>query len=186
MREKVCGIYLITNKVNGKQYVGQSVNCLSRWNNHCGKKSVNMVVGRAIQKYGVENFRFEVLVRCSRGDLNALERFYINNLGTQIPNGYNVDKGGKTTERTEDIKHRISASMLGMAKTKEHKENAKKALIASRNRIYQIYKDGELVTEVDNLTGWCKDNNYSVQNFFKVLKGERKTALGYFVKLKDG
>ena len=53
------GIYKITNKINGKKYVGQSNNINRRFSEHCLRSEIPIDI--AIQKYGKENFVFEVL-----------------------------------------------------------------------------------------------------------------------------
>lgn len=88
-------LYRITNKVNGKKYIGITNNYKKRWNNHKNGSSKNMVIGRAIEKYGVDNFIFEIVYKgLSLEEANQLEIETINNEGTLVPNGYNVSKGG--------------------------------------------------------------------------------------------
>ena len=55
-----CGIYKITNKVNGKIYIGQSINIERRWAEERGNKDKSLVE-QDIQTYGVNNFVFEIL-----------------------------------------------------------------------------------------------------------------------------
>ena len=70
------GIYKITNLKNGKSYIGQSVHIERRWSEHCIPSSKSLI-GKAIQKYGKENFSFQVLEECSVELLNEKEEFYI-------------------------------------------------------------------------------------------------------------
>ena len=56
-------LYQITNLINGKIYIGQTNNITKRWSNHKSCNSPNTVIAKAIQKYGVENFKFEILYR---------------------------------------------------------------------------------------------------------------------------
>lgn len=82
------GIYKITNKINGLSYIGQSVNIAHRW--YCHKTSGELTIGKAIQKYGVENFIFEVIEECDVLNLDEREKFWILKLNTLTPNGYNI------------------------------------------------------------------------------------------------
>lgn len=55
-------IYKITNKINNKIYIGQSVHPFERFSQHCYNKQTNTsLINRAIQKYGKENFNFEII-----------------------------------------------------------------------------------------------------------------------------
>jgi group I intron endonuclease len=55
-------IYKITNKVNGKIYVGQTTRSLEeRWYGHCSTANQHGILGKALIKYGKENFRQEIL-----------------------------------------------------------------------------------------------------------------------------
>jgi len=94
-------IYVITNNLNGKQYVGQTVDFKSRIRHH--KRCKNSTIGRAIQKYGWENFSVEVLEECeSREKLNERKIFWIAKLNCMKPNGYNLTSGGETNKKVAD------------------------------------------------------------------------------------
>ena len=76
------GIYKITNKINNKVYIGQSVNITKRWNTHrrhsqIKNKDYDKYLYRAFRKYGIENFSFEVIEECPRELLNDRECYYI-------------------------------------------------------------------------------------------------------------
>ena len=87
------GIYKIENLINGKVYIGQSVNIKERWNEH---KLINSRTSKdalkkqkyplylAFQKYGLENFSFEVLEECSLEDLDTKEQFYIKKYNSYV------------------------------------------------------------------------------------------------------
>lgn len=88
-------IYKVTNKVNGKSYIGQTRNTVEfRWRQHYKAKD-NKYFHRAIQKYGKENFEIITLEKCEVEKLNDREIFYINKYDT-FNNGYNLTKGDST------------------------------------------------------------------------------------------
>ena len=89
-------VYKITNKINGKIYIGQTIQGLSkRWNGHVHNNASNSAISSAIKKYGSENFTIESLVECfSVEEMNQNERFFIKALDTIAPNGYNLKPGG--------------------------------------------------------------------------------------------
>lgn len=63
------GIYMITNKINNKKYIGQSVNIKRRKSEHFSKKC-NMVISKSIFKHGKDNFDFTILKECEKAELN--------------------------------------------------------------------------------------------------------------------
>lgn len=114
VKEKHC-IYLYTNKINNKQYVGQTNDFARRKREHnCdafneNRSGHNDVISRAIRKYGKENFKIELLVDdLTQEEANFLEDFYINEYNTRVPNGYNVREGGKGASVTRLSKEEIA------------------------------------------------------------------------------
>ena len=57
------GIYKITNLINDKKYVGQSIHIDRRWKEHIYQNR-NSAIHQAIEKYGIENFIFEIIEEC--------------------------------------------------------------------------------------------------------------------------
>lgn len=88
-------IYCITNLVNGKRYVGQTIRTLEqRFKEHCNNS--NSEIGRAIQEYGVDNFKAEIVEQCETLEhLNVAEQYWISKYNCRIPNGYNIREGGQ-------------------------------------------------------------------------------------------
>ena len=86
-------IYKITNLINGKIYVGQTTrNPIERFKEH---KHADSIIGKAIRKYGAENFEIDILDECETFDeLNECEMFWIAELNCKVPDGYNVTDGG--------------------------------------------------------------------------------------------
>jgi len=88
-------IYIITNKINGKCYVGQTrqQNPKRRWNQH--RNDSRGILQKAIIKYGISNFEFKLLNEVSNEILNEVEKNEIRERNTLAPNGYNLQDGGK-------------------------------------------------------------------------------------------
>lgn len=93
-----CGIYKIENLINHKIYIGQSIHIEKRWMEHC-IPSTKSLVGKAINKYGKENFSFQIIEQCEEHLLNERESYYIQYYQSLVPNGYNIEE--KDTERTQ-------------------------------------------------------------------------------------
>lgn len=94
-----CGIYKITNIVNGKMYIGQSVDIDRRWKEHVyDSKNGSSIIYRAMRKYGVDNFKFDIVQECEASELDDLEIEYIDTYNTYVhsdnSNGYNETLGG--------------------------------------------------------------------------------------------
>lgn len=86
------GIYKITNKNNGKIYIGQANNIKQRIAEH--KQKRNVPIDMVINCLGVENFEFEILEECfTQEELDNKEKYYIKEYDS-INNGYNIQKGG--------------------------------------------------------------------------------------------
>lgn len=122
-------IYLRTNKVNGKKYVGQATDLEERqrkWN--CLKQPyAGIFLNRARAKYGLNAFDFEILKECKDEELNQWEMYYIKELNTKAPNGYNLTDGGDGKlgcPCSEETKKKIADGNRG----KKHSEEAKKKM----------------------------------------------------------
>ena len=91
-----CGIYKIENKINHHIYIGQSSKIEERFSNHKwmaknGKDDTKLY--RAMRKYGIENFSFEVIEECNLNELNEKEIYWITKYDS-CNNGYNISPGG--------------------------------------------------------------------------------------------
>lgn len=97
--ERTGVIYLITNTVNGKQYVGQTVNFVKRWTTHQRESAgdSDLPLHRAVRKHGVDNFSFEIYQKDIPAEyLDDCEIAVIRHLGT-FGKGYNATGGGDGT-----------------------------------------------------------------------------------------
>lgn len=101
-------IYKITNKINSKIYIGQTIRSIEeRWKEHAEKGSA---LYRAIHKYGKENFTIEQIdVAVNRDELDEKEKYWIKHYdSTNKKKGYNLTSGGEHFEIPEERRIRMS------------------------------------------------------------------------------
>jgi group I intron endonuclease len=134
-------IYKITNTITNKCYIGETkqINPESRWKEH--KNTIKNGTGcpalrDAVKKYGIENFKFDILLICFDEDRYKYEIEYIKKYNSQIPNGYNILCGGpgggfEGKIHSEDTKTRMSKYM----KQKYIDNPELKKEISKRNKI---------------------------------------------------
>lgn len=122
------GVYLISNNVNGKCYVGSTVHLDQRRREHFSRlannKHVNVHLQNAYNKYGREAFDFEVLETIGIDDnikdkLLKREQFWIDNLKPEY-NILLVAGSNLGYHHTEETKKKISESTTGVKKSEEH------------------------------------------------------------------
>ena len=181
-----CGIYCITNNINGKQYVGQSVDIEKRMSDHIHADS-NSKIHQAIVKYGVQNFRFEPLIRCSPEELDEQEVKFIRLLGT-YENGYNQTRGGQSHvfnieynyETYSELKETIKSKNTKIKVLKQKNYDLNSEVIDLKRRLKKLEETsetgiiGQLKSEHGiELTKYQKDLK-NLQDEIDSLKNENK------------
>lgn len=177
-------IYLRTNLVNGKQYVGQTSNFIKRereWK--CLKtKYGNQFLINDREKYGLENWKVEILAEAdNREEAWELERRFIKDLNTVYPNGYNRAYGGKTNEGGNKGYHNgrefekgqtpWNKGVKGIHLSPETEFKGKKVL---------KLKNGEVIAIYNSVLEAASDNeNCYTGSISRTCKGKTKTAGGF-------
>lgn len=187
-------IYKITNLVNDKAYIGQTVRKLwERLKEH--RKSKNTAIGKAFKKYGKESFKIEILANCqSIEELNEKEIYFINKFNTLAPNGYNLAIGGENSLPTKDTKRKMSKKKKGSNHPLfgTHRSQETKDAI-SRGRIGLIVSDETKAKISASNSGKPKTKGHS-RKIAGSLKGKSKSknhrsniakALGIKVKCNE-
>lgn len=145
-------IYLITNQINGKIYIGQTIqNIKKRFETHAAPgKNRTTVISKAIKKYGKDNFSIEIIDDAlSKEELNKKEIFYINSYSSLRPYGYNVAIGGCITSASDESKSKVRSKSL--------ENNGSIGVFKVKNR-YHVH------IRINNTTfhaGSCVDENVS-------------------------
>ena len=149
------GIYKIENLINGKIYIGQSINIERRWSYHrsscvyndISKQCYNYPLYRSFRKYGIENFDFSIIELCEKEQLDEKEKCWINFYKSYI-NGYNLTLGGQGTRK-------------------------------ELPKIYQYDLEGNFLREFKDINEVEECLNIKAINIYRVLSGRDKTAFNY-------
>lgn len=196
-------IYLRTNRINGKKYVGQATTirfkerqykwaCLSQ--PYSGE-----VINRARAKYGIDNFGFEILKECDDKELDYWEKYYVKELNTKVPNGYNMTDGGEGTsgysyprteewrkrnseankgkKRSEETKRKISEGHKGLVRSQETRKKMSKSKLgikfSNEHLDNLIEKCGKCVLQID------KVSNEIIAEFRSMHEASKTIGLSY-------
>lgn len=153
------GIYKIENKQSHKCYIGQSTNIEKRWEEHkraALSYNCNTYIHRAIRKYGIDNFNFEIIEYCKKSELNQKEIDWIKKLDT-FNNGYNCTTGGYYCEIKNKGENHSNAKL-----TNQDVYNIREQRLQGKNRqdIYLQYS-----------------NKISIKGFQHIWEGDRFTNI---------
>jgi group I intron endonuclease len=188
----ICGIYKITNKINGHSYIGQSLNIEQRWTEH--KKCINNTESwdrslyKAIRKYGLDNFSWEIIEECSEENLDNRETYWIDYYNS-YNDGYNQTMGGSgthgnslkiTKEQVNEIRSLLKNTNLSNREIGE-KYQLSETLVSAINTGYYWYdlnikypirvpegyfpyKGKNGVTYYRKISNYCKKCGKKIQN----------------------
>jgi group I intron endonuclease len=147
-------IYKITNINTNKCYIGETIQAPNkRWKDH--KSAIKRDGGckalkSAIKKYGLDSFKFEVIIICFDEDRLIYEKEYIKKYNSLVPNGYNILAGGQEGvlgyKHTEETKKKISEKSKEHSNRPELKEQSRQNAIELNRRI----KSGEVIKKSEN------------------------------------
>lgn len=186
-------IYIIKNKLNNKQYVGQTLFLVEdRWTAHIqGTQIHSSAIQQAIQKYGVENFIFQEIFSCSdEQELNAKEVYFINFFNTFGKQGYNKTSGGDSSSMkfSDEVRKKMSNAKLG--KPSNNKTRSIVAISSSHSFYFQSIKDASIELNVPranvnrSIKTGIKANGY---NFLDANQnGSTETKKSVHVQRLDG
>ena len=136
-------IYRITNKVNGKCYIGQTtIPLYKRWHAHKKASGRCVSISGAIQKYGIDAFEIQKIDEAgSREELDAKEIAHIDAANSLIHEfGYNLRNGGMCAEFSDETRALMSAKKKGRTLTAEHKAKIAHAGKGRRHTAESIVK----------------------------------------------
>lgn len=187
MKERTHKIYLVTNILNGKKYVGYtSLSIRKRWAQHRADAKRRLYhFSKAIEKYGPENFTIELLAETKNRNqaLYELEPFYIRYYNTRNPKrGYNLSDGGDGPigyRHTEEAKKRISEIVRSRGNKWAKGRKLDPDTIRKLSKDYQIiFPDGREII-ISNISRFCRENHLKLTKMIDVAGGGRLSHRGF-------
>lgn len=184
------GIYEIINLANGKSYVGSTVNLDKRYTEHFGALSKNKHTNSKLQnsynKYGKNNFIFEVLLYCDKDELLEYEDYFIREFKPEL----NLQSGA--VRRIGDWKP-SDESRIKMSESRKNHSGPNKGSTLSSTRKKQLRDvnfgnsnasklfnvriqapDGKIYSDIRNLLGFCREQGIrSPATFYMFVMGQR-------------
>lgn len=143
------GIYKITNLINDKIYIGSTIHFKKRWDLHKSQlkrqKHKNTYLQNVYNKYGKDNFKFEILAICPKEYLIKMEQWFIDNMKPE----YNICK--------------IAGRTIGIKKSQIQIDKHIKSLC---KYYYKILTPDKSIIIIDNLAKFCKEFKLNVDNIF--------------------
>lgn len=130
-------IYLVTNNLNGKQYVGQTIVATN-------KVGHGKLMTRAYAKHGKGNFTYDKICGglSNKAILNFAERFWIKVMNSRLPNGYNIEHGGSDKDKVSaETKEKLRLALTGHKQSEETKakRRGKKASAETRAKLSAVH-----------------------------------------------
>lgn len=187
-------IYITTNIINGRKYIGQKV-FKYNWQNYLGS---GIALKNAIKKYGRKNFYKEIIaIAYSQQELNDLEiEFIKNHNAVNSENYYNIayggDSGNTGLHHSEETKRKISKFFKGKTKSEETKRNMSKAQKGKDHktredrekmgvRSFKVFtkNEGKFIGEWLNMNLCSEDLNISTRNIWNCLNWNISSINGY-------
>lgn len=177
MVERKGCIYVITNLLNGKQYVGQTIDFKRRWWQHCHPSyEEDQAINKAIQKYGKKKFECKIVHDdIPESKLNDWEKYYINEVyNTYKGYGYNCHIGGSDTRG-------INNPMYGGNFSKEHRRKISEANTGKKNGFYGKNHTQETKKIISQK---AKGREYSEESIKKQIETKKKNKSFSFMTIE--
>lgn len=195
---KISAIYIITCLVNNKVYVGKDINFPERLREHKYdlKKNThhNNHLQNAYNKYGIENFTFEILEEHPKEFLNSMEHYWCNMLQAHNRDyGYNIaptNPYGKSSA-SEETKKKMSMVKMGKKHTQSSKDKISKSNFGKKsphtsfyNKLYKSKKvinntTGEIYTSIKETAKMLK-MDYSYISKMLLNKTKNTKNISYY------
>lgn len=175
-------IYKITNAVNDKSYIGQTIHDAekTRIRRHLnGHSRGSELVKRAIEKYGKDAFTYEILYDGIIPEfLDDLEIEAIKKFNTIAPNGYNLTTGGGSSSPSEETRRKISKTLTGRKQGPHSEEHRRKIGLAHKGKKIAPETRRKLSKARIGKPSWNKGKPRSEETCRKISEARRGKKYG--------
>ncbi|WP_338433205.1 NUMOD3 domain-containing DNA-binding protein [Clostridium tyrobutyricum] len=185
-------IYVATNRVNGKQYVGQTMRKFEvRQGQHIQDSENNRDnthFHSAIRKHGQDNFKWAIIVEGvdNMDSLNRLEQYWIEELDT-FKNGYNSTSGGENCIVSDEARRKMSEAKKGEKNPNWNKHLSPEAIKKMSEANKNVWKDEEYKKKMSEAKKGGKNPNWgkhhtpeAIKKLSEANKGEKAPNWGKF------
>lgn len=173
------GIYQIINQINNKCYIGSTNNLTRRKRDHFRLlkqgNSHSIVLQRAANKYGIENFRFKVLCKCNQENIYELEQFFVDKLKPEYNQCLEVVTCPKGYKHTEETKQRFAELA-----EERHLNNPD---FGYKKQIQKLDDNDNVIKEYSSLKEYANEHNCSIASVSKSLSKGHKCK-GFKIRAK--
>ena len=162
-------VYITTNHVNGKQYIGQrKYDKQGKWKEYLGS---GIILSRAIEKYGLKNFSKEIIEECkTKKILNDREIYWINYYNAvESDNFYNIASGGDggntiagyTDDQRKLLSTKLSNMRKGIVNIGKNNGNSRRVICINTMKVFDTINEASTYYNVDKdaIQQCCSDAN---------------------------
>jgi len=187
-KNRISGIYKITNIVNNKCYIGQSISIKNRWWDHenllTRNKHHSFHLQRSWNKYGKENFKFEILEICPDEELNEKEIKFVNLYKVNDRKfGYNINEAGNAWSKERKEKMKLIFKNSKKRKLANKLSGLNKRGIGKVTLKYSL--TGEFIEEYTCIKLAAESENLDKSAVAKCCKGKLNKTGNFIFKYKD-
>lgn len=179
------GIYKISNIITNKSYIGSAKNLRKRFSQHLNLlklgKHHSIHLQNSYNKYGEDNFKYEIIEFCDEKDLLFREQYYLDSLF------YAQDYINKLNSKFLELSYNINPLSNSRLGSKQNKKAIEKSVMNNPNRI-EIYKfdfNGILIEEYISIGDAATKNNTSKSAIARCCKNEQEYCLNFIYCTKE-
>lgn len=169
-------IYIVTNLITAKQYVGLTKNLNVRWSQHKRTNGSAKYLHASIKMHGLENFVFSHIADAfDLESAQAIERLLILDRNTKMPHGYNLTDGGEGTIGfvfSEESKQKMQDAAKGQTRSDESNEKRRVAMLGNKHGVGK--KHSEEHKKKIGLAGVGRKHTEEAKAKMKAAKAIRK------------